>query len=160
VDTTPASSVEMGSDLAVEVMDMPAEVVQRRVIVGLERRVALFLELADLRLDRRLVDADRRVMVAGVDAERAADCREQMMLVHLRVALDGLVLNRLRELAQVRERLRLEFRVGLSHCASSTGADHPGSGTNLIQVRRRRHPGAAMPMPARRRLVGPTKKGR
>src|SRR5207248_4290922 len=75
-----------------------------------ERLVALFLPLADLGLDRGLVDALDLVVHVHVDVECLAERSEQMVLVQLRVALDRLVLDSGRDLAQLGERLALQRR--------------------------------------------------
>ena len=90
----------MRSNLVVQVMNLPPDGVENRVVIGGKRFVALALQLADLHLDAGLVDADNLVMLTHVDAERLADRRKQPLLVHLRVAPDRLMDDVLGDLAQ------------------------------------------------------------
>src|SRR2546426_11301435 len=82
------------------------------------RLAALFLPLADLGLDRGLVDALDFVVHVHVDVERLAERSEQMVLIQLRVALHRLVLDSGRDLAQLGERLALQLRKGMGHASS------------------------------------------
>src|SRR5215472_9812100 len=94
-------------------MNVPADSLQLRAVVRLDRGVALFLQLAHLRFDRRLVDAGDVVMF--LDAERFRERRQQMLFVQLRVALHGvLILDAFRNLAQLFEGLALQVvqRIG------------------------------------------------
>src|SRR5437773_11471864 len=102
-------------------MDLAADALERVVVVRLERLSALLLQVADLRFDRRLVDASRCVVLARVDAERFAKSRQQMVLVQLRVALDGvLVLHAFRNFAKFLNRFLFQLVVGVSHGSSET----------------------------------------
>ena len=79
------------------------------LIVSLERRVPLLLESAHLGLDRRLVDTLHIVMLVCLDAQGFAQRRQQMFLVHLRKALDRVVLDVLGDVPELLD--RLEFQV-------------------------------------------------
>src|SRR5262249_9828025 len=110
-------SLEVGADLAVERVNVPPDTLQLPAVVRLDRGVALLLELADLRLDRRLVGYNRLVLLLGLVAERLAERRKQMIFVHLHRALNGLVLRLLRDVTQLLHRLDLQFIVGVRHVA-------------------------------------------
>ena len=73
-------------------MELAPRAFERLVIVRLERRLALLFERAHLCLDGRLVDADDEVVLVDIDAERLAQGRQQMVFVHLRIALHQLLL--------------------------------------------------------------------
>src|ERR1043166_5997333 len=97
-------------------MELPPYVLECVMIVRFERLAALRFELANLRLDRGLVDAGGFMMLARIDAERLAKRGQQVLFVQLRVALDGvLVLNALRDFAQLLERFLLQLVVGVRH---------------------------------------------
>src|SRR5437773_7154013 len=78
---------QMSANLTVQMMNLSTNAFELVVIVRFERRAALVLQLAHLRLDRRLVDPGRLVVPVRLDAERLAQSRQQVLLVHLRVAL-------------------------------------------------------------------------
>ena len=102
-----------------EVVDVVERDLELRPILGRESLVALFLPLADLRLDRGLVHTLHLVVHVHVDVERLADRREQMVLVQLRIALYRLVLDAGGDLAQLGERFFLELGEGMRHAVSS-----------------------------------------
>ena len=56
-----------------------------------QRGVPILLQPLDLRFERRLVDADGDMVFTHVDAEGGAERRQQVLLVHLRETLDGVV---------------------------------------------------------------------
>ena len=62
----------MRADLVVEPVDLAAQALELRVILRLECRRPLLLQLAHLRFDGRLVDARNSVVLVDVDAERLA----------------------------------------------------------------------------------------
>src|SRR2546427_5468038 len=99
-------------------VDVVERDLQLAAILRGERLVALFLPLADLGLDRGLVDALDFVVHVHVDVERLAERSEQMVLVQLRVALHRLVLDSGRDLAQLGERLALQLRKSVGHASS------------------------------------------
>jgi hypothetical protein len=78
------------------------------VIVRGQRSFALRLQLANSRFERTLVDADYVVMLV-LNTERLGECYDQMLLVQLRIALDGWMIGAFRNLAQVSEGLVFEF---------------------------------------------------
>src|SRR6266851_5349479 len=78
---------DVGANLTVQAVNLAPQAFGRSGIVRGERRVLLLFQLAHLGLDRRLVDADHDVMLVRVDAERFAERRQQMLFVHLRIAL-------------------------------------------------------------------------
>jgi hypothetical protein len=63
------------SDVAIDPMDLAAQHLELAVVVRLERLIALEFEHLDLRLQRRLVDADDDMMLVGLDTERLSDRR-------------------------------------------------------------------------------------
>src|SRR5438093_7250666 len=102
-------------------MKLPPYVLECVMIVRFERLAALRFELANLRLDRGLVDAGGFMMLARIDAERLAERGQQMLFVQLRVALDGvLVLHAFRDVAQLLDCLRLELMKCVGHRSSET----------------------------------------
>src|SRR4029078_2132482 len=105
----------VAADLAVERVQLPAPRLQRPTILRLDRRVALLPQLAHLRLDRRLVDADDGAVLVRIDAERTAERRPQIVLVHLREGLDRVLMQILRDVAKLLNRLRLQVVVGVGH---------------------------------------------
>src|SRR5262249_28055286 len=108
-----------------EMMDVIERDFQSLAVLRGERFVALLLPVVDLRLGRGLVDALDLVVHVHVDVERLAQRHEQMVLVELGVALDRLVLDPGRDLAQLRERLGLQLRIGVSHGVSSKFGRNP-----------------------------------
>src|SRR5204863_4173396 len=106
------------AQLVLEMVDVVEGDLQLAAILCGERLVALFLPLADLGLDRGLVDALHLVVHVHVDVERLADRREQMVLVQLRVALHGFVLDAGRDLAQLGEGFFLKLGKAVRHAAS------------------------------------------
>ena len=100
-------------------VDVVERDLQLAAILCGERLVALFLPLADLGLDRGLVDALDFMVHMHVDVERLAERSEQMVLVQLRVAFHSLVLDSGRDLAQLGERLALQLRKGMGHASSA-----------------------------------------
>ena len=60
----------MRPQLMIQVVDVPPDIFERRMLAGRERCIALTFQLADFCFDASLVDADDRVMLAGVDAQR------------------------------------------------------------------------------------------
>jgi hypothetical protein len=76
------------------------------------------LDLAHLALDRRLLCDDRRMMLVTLDTERFAQRRQQMVFVHLRVALHRFVLDVFRQLAQFSDGLLLELFIRVRHATS------------------------------------------
>src|SRR5689334_23484155 len=81
-------------NLSLESMDRAAHDFELRVIVSLDGGCALRFQLTNARLDRRLVDADDVVMFV-LNTQRLRDSDYQVVLVHLRVALDGFVIDAL-----------------------------------------------------------------
>src|SRR5262249_32379172 len=86
------SSHEVCADAMSQVVQLAAELLQTCRVVRLERLGALLPQLAHASLESSLVEARCCVVVrVRVDAEGAADRGNQMLLVHLRIALYGLV---------------------------------------------------------------------
>src|SRR5262249_13064269 len=112
---------------------------ERVVIVRVERLVPLPAQIAHLRLDRRLVDARDGMVLVRLDAERLAQRGQQMILVHLRVALHGVpVLDAFGDLAQVLNRLLFQLMKRVSHEASGNPSLYRGlksSATPFMQYR-------------------------
>src|SRR5438105_12039324 len=106
------------AQLVLEMVDVVEGDLQLAAILCGERLVALFLPLADLGLDRGLVDALDLVVHVHVDVECLAERSEQMVLVQLRVAFDRLVLDSGGDLAQLGERLALQLRKSVGHVSS------------------------------------------
>jgi hypothetical protein len=73
------------------------------------------LQLPDHLLDAGLVDPDDMVVFAGVDPERLAHRRQEMLLVHLRVSLHGRMDDVLGDLAELCDGLRLQFLIAHRH---------------------------------------------
>src|SRR5262249_7059844 len=99
----------------VERVDVPPNAFQLRAVVRLDRSIAILLQLAHLRLDRRLVDAGDIVVLVRLDPECLRERRQQVLLVHLRVALHRVVvLDGLGDVAEFLDRLFLEVvkRIG------------------------------------------------
>src|SRR5262245_36456881 len=103
-------------------MDLPSHRLELLVVASLQGLLASTLELAQPLLDRRLVDPHDVVMAMGLDAEGLAQRGQQMILVHLAVSLDGIVLNVLRDVAQLIDRLLAQLFVGVCHRSSSVGS--------------------------------------
>lgn len=87
------------------------------MIVCGQRAVAPLLEFTYAGLDYGLVDAYNRMMLVYVDAQRRAKSNHQMLLVKLRVAFDGFVIDVFRNVTQLGKRLVLQFVVCVSHGA-------------------------------------------
>ncbi len=85
------------------------------VMCGKGRHTLLF-QFFQRGLEFRLVDAARHVMRVGVDVQCLAQCRDQMVLVELRVTLQRLVLDAFGDLAQLRARGMLEPVVTVGFC--------------------------------------------
>ena len=85
------------------------------VIAGADRFLPLGAQLAHPRARRDLDIAVRGVMLVRVDAERLAQRGQQMVLVHLRVALHGVVLDVLGQVPQLGERHLLQALVRMRH---------------------------------------------
>src|SRR3989475_2487472 len=118
-------------------MDVVERDLQLAAILCGERLVALFLPLADLGLDRGLVDALDFMVHMHVDVERLAERSEQMVLVQLRVAFHGLVLDSGRDLAQHGERLALQLRKSMGHASlrvtiPDDTVEHGGAADQLL----------------------------
>ena len=108
-------------DPAVEVVVLAPQGLQLLAVGSRDRLLLLGPDRVHAGLQLGLVDTHRgvvRVLVV-LDAEGLAERREQVLLVHLRVALDGVVLDPLRDLAQVVDRLVLQLFVGVRHDPSS-----------------------------------------
>src|SRR5262249_19500378 len=121
---SPDPRLDRGAELAVDAVHVAPDRLELGVVVGLEGFVPLRLELFQLRLEPGLLaggGARRVVMDVGVDPEGLADGREQVLLVHLRVALDRVVLDALGDLAELVDRLLLQLFVGECHSRSSRG---------------------------------------
>src|SRR2546430_8037204 len=108
------------AQLVLEMVDVVEGDLQLAAILCGERLVALFLPLADLGLDRGLVDALDLVVHVHVDVECLAERSEQMVLVQLRVAFDRLVLDSGGDLAQLGERLALQLRKSVGRSEEHT----------------------------------------
>src|ERR1051325_9377519 len=87
---------------SLESMNCAAHDFELRAIVSGDGCFALRLQLTNARLDGGLIDADCRVMFV-LNTQRVRDCDEEVFLVHLGVALDRLVLDALRHVAQLGE---------------------------------------------------------
>ncbi len=84
----------------------------------------LLLERSNLSFDLALVESDHLVVGMGVDAECRANREEDLLLVHLRVALDRLVLDSGRDLAQLGDGLLAQLFIGMCHAGQViTGPD-------------------------------------
>src|SRR5262245_54939248 len=102
-------------------MQLPADRLEFHRVVRGERGLPLILELTHRRYDGRLVDPRDVVML--VDAERLREGREQMFLVHLRVALDRLVvLHILRNFAKFLNRLLFQLVKCVCHATFLTSS--------------------------------------
>jgi len=105
--------------LVLEMVDVVERDLELAAILRGQRLVALFLPLADLGLDRGLVDALHLVVHVHVDVERLAERSEQMVLVQLRVAFHRRVFHSGRALAELSERFALQLRKSVGHRSSS-----------------------------------------
>ena len=92
-------SSNMCANLPVQSMNLTAKALQQLMIVRFAGAIALFLELAHLRLDRGFVDSDDDEMLVRVDSERLAQRGQQVVLVHLRIPLHRVVLDIFGDLA-------------------------------------------------------------
>src|SRR5262245_60312219 len=91
------------ADPMVQRVQMAPDHFQLRHIAHLVRLGPLGTELAHSRLGLRFVEAVAHVMMrVRIDAERLADGRQQMILVHLREALDGFVLDPFGDFTELR----------------------------------------------------------
>ena len=103
-------------NLTIETVDLAADALELIVIPGLECRVALRLQLAHFGLDARLVDADHRVVLVGIDPQRLAQRGKQMILVHLREPLHRVVLfDGLSDLPELLDGFPLQVVIRVSH---------------------------------------------
>jgi hypothetical protein len=85
-----------------------------RVIVSGERGCTVRLQLANARLNTRLIDADYFVMFV-LNAKGLRERGNQVFLVHLRVALDGIVFDAFGDLSQIGDGLVFQFFVCVRH---------------------------------------------
>jgi hypothetical protein len=108
----------MRANLVIQMMQLSPNSLQSVAIVRLARCVTLSLKFVHLRLERGFVDANDDGVLMGVDAERLAERRQQMILVHLRRAFDGVVLDGGRDRAQFLERFLFQLVIRVSHDAS------------------------------------------
>ena len=111
----PIASRHVRPNLMDQGVHLAPDVLQRRMVVRIQCPGAFALELPDLCLDCRLVDALDGVVFCHVDVERPSQRREESILVHLRVALDGLVLNALGHVSQLCDGLVPELLIGVRH---------------------------------------------
>jgi len=98
------------TDLSIQPVNLAADALERVVVVRLDCRVALLLEVPDRRLDGGLVDALNVIMAVGVDAERPAQPGQQVLFVQLRIALDRFVLHVFGDVPQFLDRLPLQWK--------------------------------------------------
>ena len=75
-----------------EPVDLAADQSELSVIVRFERRIAFLLESTDLGFDRTLIDSRDVAVLVNVYAEGFRKRFQQVILVQLRVALHGLVI--------------------------------------------------------------------
>jgi hypothetical protein len=93
---------------AFQPVDRPAHDFELRVIVSGERGFTLRFQLANASLDIRLIDADH-IMMFVLNAKSFSERPDQVLFVHLRVALDGFVIASFRDFAQIGKRLVFQF---------------------------------------------------
>src|ERR1700730_17400358 len=113
--------MKVRADLAIQMVQVPPQALEALGVVRLDGRRAMLLELLHLRLDSDFVDAFDVVMHMRVDAERLAQGGQQMLLVQLREAFHGFVVEAFRNLAQLVDGLALELFVGVRHDSLPNG---------------------------------------
>jgi hypothetical protein len=86
-------------DPSLQPVDGAADDFELRTIVRGECRFSLCLELTYSRFDATLIDADDSVMLV-LNAKSVRDGYNQVFLIHLRVALYGVVLDACGHIAQ------------------------------------------------------------
>jgi hypothetical protein len=85
------------------------------MIVRLERPIALCAKLDEPLFGLDLELTVSRVVIVGVDTQRQAQGRQQMILIQLAEALDCLMVRVFRNLPQLPERHLLQRLVGIVH---------------------------------------------
>ena len=90
---------------------LPAEVMQALMIAFGLCLFTCSLELSHLGFEQALLGRDRGMMFVRLDAQRFAECRQEMILVHLCVALNRLVRELFGQIAQFRNGLLLQLFV-------------------------------------------------
>jgi hypothetical protein len=84
---------------SLQAMNRPAHDLELRMIVSGNCGFSLRLQLANARLDARLIDADD-VMMFVLNTEGLRERADQVLFVHLRVALDRFVFDAFGDFAQ------------------------------------------------------------
>lgn len=84
-------------------------------VLGLDGFGQLILHGLDARLGPGLVDADYFVVGVHVDVQGLAEGHQEVILVHLRMALDRLMVHSLGDLAQLGDRFLLQFGQSVRH---------------------------------------------
>jgi hypothetical protein len=106
-------------NLSLQAMNRAARYFQLLVIVRGYGRIAFSFERFDTRLDRRLIDANNFVVLVHFNVEGFAERHDQMLFVQLRVALNGFVIDVLRDFAQLGQGFMFQFVVCVCHRLSN-----------------------------------------
>lgn len=99
------------ADLVIQMVDLASDHLEFQVVVRVERAIALRLQVAQLRFDLFLVDSGHDVVFVPLDAQGLAQRGQQVLLVHLRRALDGVP----GDFPELGDRFPFQFLVGMAH---------------------------------------------
>jgi hypothetical protein len=102
-------------DLSLQAVDTSPDGLELRVIMRGKGGCASLLQPANARFDRRLVDPDNVVVLVHLYVQRIAERNHQMLFIHLRIALDRVVLDVFGDLAQLRQGLMSQFVMCVCH---------------------------------------------
>jgi hypothetical protein len=74
------------SNLPIQSVHLPSDVLQEDMIVGGQGPLAVVFQLPHFRLDRWSVDTSGGMVLERFDIQRAANCGQQVVLVHLGIS--------------------------------------------------------------------------
>jgi len=102
-------------NLALEVMDLAPDGFELSMVVSRQGGVTLLLQVIDLGLEFRLVDADHMMLPVRLNVESLAERRQEVLFVQLSVALQRLVFDARRDLTKLGHSFMPEFFKRVSH---------------------------------------------
>lgn len=102
-------------DIALLAMDLAVAKLDLLAVLGLDGLGQPLLHGLDACLSLGLVDADHLAFLAHIDVQGLAQSDQEVLLVHLRMALHCLVLDAGGDLAQLGDRFVLQFSVRKGH---------------------------------------------
>jgi len=103
------------ADLVLELLDVVAETLELVGLFRLDDAGPLLLESSNLRFELALVEPHHVMVGPGVDAEGRAEAEQDLLLVHLGVALHRLVLDARGDLAELGDGLLAQLFIGICH---------------------------------------------